>query len=289
MLPLMLACSLPTHRESLEIIALLENGQVFEARFTKGDTGLFKGQGHLRINKWLHRNSNMAFHIDTPPVVSEISSSGADLWGHRLYRSTENDTPFWQLHVRSEEYNVSAQLQTQNTQPRIMEHNDWTVNVVSPHAKIIGWMSAAGRSSMLKGDAVLFHRYGDDLLTSDRHLLLAFDSNNHFGLEDSNMLSQSWGQVDGKLYHAQSINISPQDNHLKIHIQEDEIIFFPEKKLGEDDLFDHLSSPERHSSSMFFSLDNRHVFQGYISINATRQLPAVYIYHGATPISHTKD
>ena len=285
----MLSCSLPTHRETLEVIALLESGQVFEARFIKGDTGLFKGQGHLRINKWLHRNSNMAFYIDTPPVVSDITPTSADLWGHRLYKTSEADAPFWQLHVRSEEYNVSAQIQTPTQEIQTLEGEDWTVNILSPHAQMIGWMSAAGRSAMLKGEVALFHRSGEGLLQSDRHLLLAFDSHNHFGLEDSNLISQSWGTIDGQSYHSQNIQLNLENNQLKIQILDNEITFFPEKTMGEEAIFDHLTAVEYQASSLLFNVENRNVFQGYIKLSSGRQLPAVYIHHGEAPFSTPKD
>ena len=105
---LILSCTAPTERESLEIIALLESGQVFEARFTKGDTGIFKGQGHLRINRWMPSTTTMSYHIDTPPIVTEIGRDRADFFQHRLYKNTDT----WQLYIRSEEYNVSAHFMT---------------------------------------------------------------------------------------------------------------------------------------------------------------------------------
>ena len=92
----LLACLPPPHRDSWEILTLLENGQLFEARFTKGDTGILKGQGHLRVNRWIHRSTTMSFHLDTPPEMSSLDDSGAQLFTHRFYKQEE----FWKLQMR---------------------------------------------------------------------------------------------------------------------------------------------------------------------------------------------
>ena len=277
---LILSCTAPTQRESLEVIALLESGQMFEVRFTKGDTGIFKGQGHLRINRWMPNTTTMSYHIDTPPIVTEIDHDRADFFQHRLYKNTDT----WQLYIRSEEYNVSAQIKESTFPAQQYSNGNWNIDLLSPHAQLRGWSSAAGRSAMLIGTAAIFHRHGSDLLSSDRHLLLAFDSTNYFGMEHSNLMNQMWGSIDNKSYHNNEIAIQKETSSIVMTANDESIRFVPEKKLGAEDLYDHLSWAERTGGSLMMHMNPRSVFQGYIELDSGRQLPGIYIYQGTDPI-----
>ena len=274
-----LACSLPSHRESLELIAMLDNGQIFEARFTKGNTGIYKGQGHVRINRWIKRGTPMSYHIDIPAELNEIDEKGVNFFGHRMYQ--END--IWQLYIRSEEYNVSGQLRPQNVEAISIKQDDWNVDVLYPHAKLLGWSSAMGRSGVLRGEAVLFHRYGTDLLQGERQFILAYDSQNHFGVEYSNLGQQSWGKIHGKEMADDAIELVVLEHSIEIKTNSQSIFFKVEENLGEEDLYDHLTKAERFLASSVLSTPKRYVLQGYILTEKKQQIPAICMYYGESP------
>ena len=270
---------MPTHRESLELISFLDNGQIFEARFTKGDTGLYKGQAHLRANRWLQKGTPMSYHLDVPPPVSTIEAEGADFWGQRLY--LHND--IWQIHIRSEEYNVSGQFP--KAEEELLFHTDqWNVDVLQPNGILQGWSSAMGRSGMLKGNSVLFHRYGDGLLQEARHTILAFGSELHVGIEFNEYIQQSWGTIEGKSLNNENVTLTMHPNHIEGHIDSQSYVFTPEMTLGEEDLYDHLTMAEKTMASTMLSLSKRHITQGTLNINNVT-LPSIHIYYGHNPLT----
>lgn len=278
-----LGCTLPTHKESLELICLLDNGQIFESRFTKGDTGLYKGQAHLRANRWSVQGTPMSFHLDVPPPVAEINENGADFWGQRLY--LQND--IWQIHIRSEEYNVSGQLSKSNDILRVhTEH--WNFDVLQPNGIIMGWSSAMGRSGMLKGSCTLFRRHGQANLQDERHTILAFGTDNHIGIEYNHMIQQSWGTVNSQNMRNDQITLHMHSTHIEGSISGTPYLFTPNNIFGQEDLYDHLTSVERHIGSLMVSVSNRHISYGTVTTQGVT-LPAIHIYYGNTPLLLKKD
>ena len=82
-----------------------------------------------------------------------------------------------------------------------------------------------GRSGILRGDAVLFHRYGTDLLQGERQLILAYDSQNHFGVEYSNLGQQSWGKIHGKEMADDAIELVVLEHSIEIKTNSQSIFF----------------------------------------------------------------
>ena len=278
-----LGCTLPTYKESLELVCLLDNGQSFEARFTKGDTGLYKGQAHLRANRWSTQGTPMSFHLDIPPPVSEISKDGANFWGQRLY--VEND--IWQLYIRSEEYNVSGQFPKANSEINV-HAEQWDFSVLQSNGTIMGWSSAMGRSGMLKGNCALFRRYGTARLQDERHTILAFGTENHIGIEYNSLMQQSWGTIKGQNIRDEQVSLQMHAAHIEGSTSGKPYLFTPTAILGQEDLYDHLTSVERNMGSMMVSLSNRHITYGTITMQGVT-LPAVHIYYGNTPLVLKKD
>ena len=283
---LFLSCTLPTNRETLELIALLDNGHVFETRFTKGDTGLYKGQGHLHINRWTKTGSPMSFHFDSPPIVTEFTPENIDFFGYRMYK--ENDT--WQLYVRAEEYNVSGQIRPSDISPIQLQEENWNIDILQPHAQLVGWSSTFGRGGVLKGDAVLFHRHGTALLQGERTLLIAFDSHNHIGIEHSNVVNQSWGSWNSIDMRDEEISQTIHPHHIDFYIHDQKIQFIVEAIMGEEDLYKHLSTPERLLSSPILSTEPRTLLQGRITKEDGSTIPGVCFYHGnSAPLPSRKN
>lgn len=278
-----LGCSLPTYKESLELVCLLDNGHVFESRFTKGDTGLYKGQAHLRANRWSLQGTPMSFHLDIPPPVSEISVQGADFWGQRIYM--KND--IWQIHIRSEEYNVSGQI-PKSEKHLTLRGKQWDVEVLQPNGTIMGWSSAMGRSGMLKGSCALFHRSGQAQLQDERHTILAFGTENYIGIEYNALMQQSWGVINSHEIRDDQVQLTSNTTHLEGTISEKRYIFKPSVMLGQEDLYDHLTSIERNVGSLVMSQSNRHITYGTMTIQGIT-LPAIHIYYGKNPIIAQKD
>ncbi|MEC7985481.1 MAG: hypothetical protein VX278_09970 [Myxococcota bacterium] len=277
----LLACLPPAQRDSWEILALLGNGQLFEARFTKGDTGLLKGQGHLRVNRWIHRTTPMSFHLDTPPSVSLLNDTEANFFTHRFYK--END--IWNLQMRSEEFNASVYLRPLASETILEQDDRWTVQV-EPHLDAVGWTTAEERSALLQGSAAIFKRGGHSLLQSERYVFIGFDSENYWGAEWSNQISFSWGSIDQVAYRDSDIEVQNHGHSVEIITAVQRVNFYPEKKIGEDNQYKHLSWLEKNLSQPFVSTENRTLFNGYFVLESQSKentLPGVLIYHGENP------
>ena len=277
------ACLPPTYRDSWEVLALLENGQLFEARFTKGDTGILKGQGHLRVNRWIHRATPMSFHLDTPPEISILNDSEADFFTHQLYRQDD----VWKLQMRADEFNASVYFRPHQVQPIVEEATDWSVKI-SPQMDAVGWTTADKRSALLEGHAAIFRRNGSQLLQSERYLFLGFDSQNYWGAEWSNQIAFSWGNIDQIDYRSSNIEVENNGTFLSIQLPNHNVHFYPEKRFGSDNQYKHLSWGEKTLSQSFLSTDDRTLLQGYFIFHPEtqkRMLPGILIYHGTTPPS----
>lgn len=278
----LLACLPPAQRESLEVLAFLEDGQLFEARFTKGDTGILKGQGYIRVNRWIHRSTTMSFHMNLPPQLSSLTQDGADFFTHQLYRQED----IWKLQMRSDEFNASVYFRPQSIDSVVEQNENWNIDLIHPNLEAVGWTTAEERSALLKGSAALFRRSGTALLESERYLFLGYDSQNYWGAEWSNQASFGWGMVDQISYRSQDVDIQSTPEGIEIKSADKTVIFKPERRLGRDNQYNHLSSVEKQLSSPFLSTDDRSIIQGYFVFShaqTERMLPGIVIYHGQNP------
>ena len=194
----------------------------------------------------------------------------------------------WQLYIRSEEYNVSGQIRP-NKEPSVsIQEKDWNIDILHPHAQLLGWSSTFGRGGMLKGDTVLIHRYGTALLEDERTLIIAFDTNNHVGIEYSNLASQSWGKWNTTNMRDEDISQEIHAHHIDISIQNEKFQFYIENVMGEEDLYKHLSTAERMLSSQHLLTNPRTVLQGRLESEDGTALPGVCFYQGEEPPTPSK-
>ena len=185
------------------------------------------------------------------------------------------------LYVRCDDF---SRLRSTSVVLRVeFSTNSSNTFVVHPHAQLLGWSSTFGRGGMLKGDAVLFHRYGTELLQQERTLILAFDTHNHIGIEHSNLTKQSWGQWGTANMRDENIALNIQAHHIDVSIHEDWFRFSVNATMGSEDLYKHLSAAERFLSAGSVLTAPRTVLRGVLTNPEGVTIPAVCFYQGDTP------
>ena len=101
-------------------------------------------------------------------------------------------------------------------------------------------------------------------------------------------LSFSWGVVDQIDYRSHNIAVQNRGTSVEIQIPDRRVFFYPEKRLGSDNQYTHLSWAEKTLSQPFLSMADRTLLQGYFVFDSktkNRMLPGVLIYHGTEPPS----
>ena len=285
MIVLLLACSsfIPTERESLELLALTDNGDIFEVRFTKGDTGIFKGQGHVRVHRWIREQTPMSYILNTSPADTNIDATSARFGPLKLYKNNNS----WSLYIRSEELNASATFAITTT-PVTKTEKDWTVEVLEQNGDFRGWASAQQRSAPINARATLVHRHGTGILTDPKETLIMFGKNFHLGIEKQGDLELIWGEWQGE--SLADINFEYQDSQhgRQINASNWAVNFYATHHLGSDDSFEHIFAMEKWASSKLISTYQRDVFQGYAKIKRGDEeltANAFFIYQGDDPPS----
>ena len=189
-----------TWRESWELIVLTGGGQVVDARMTVGNTGLLRGQGHLRLDRWAEGTSPIHHHRRAAPGETgvwperERVRMGADLLD--LERHT------WTLRVHSDDAQGVIHLAPTDAlkvAPAVgmTPTGQWSMTASVPTGRASGWVEAGKRGGQVDGRGFLLYRGGDGMPRGARRTLLLQGGDLSVGLEEHGDLTLAWLHTGG--------------------------------------------------------------------------------------------
>jgi hypothetical protein len=240
-------------REQWELLVLTEDGSLIEGRVSVGNTGMMRGQGHFRANRWNSGTTPILFAMDGGPGDVHVSDShnavrvGTDLFGQY------EDGPHWTMRLSHEEANAIIQVDPGGPEVPMataMENSgQWTVASPITHGRAQGWFTAGRRGGMFRGRAVTFHRGGDGRPPTQRSTLVAMGTDVSIGWDNQGSTRLAWARMKDEDISVEDLLHSVQDDgmhRLDFRPAGDLVVDFePTTTGGITDGFEKLYAPER--------------------------------------------
>ena len=202
-----------TYQESWELLGINTNGALLDARFSRTNTGVLRGQGHARIDWLFPRQTPIFYGRDALPrdtVVGETLGIqvGPD---HILKQSGQ-----WDLQVNAGEFDARIQLQEQVPGPGALHWDDqgesdtWTVASHVALGEIGGFLRAGRRDSVVQGHGALLTRHGTTppgLSGTRRTTAVVLEEGLTIGIDQTGSRALAWAVVGPIAYDASTAAI----------------------------------------------------------------------------------
>lgn len=189
-------------RECWEIVGLAEPGGIIDARVTIANTGLLRGQGHLRLDRVGPDIAPIQYARDSSPEQTTRNAGGTELSlaGDTLLGSDEGRR--WRLRVRGEELNAVVEVRGTLAPPdgdaAMIGGGQWTLGPAVLDGRLHGWLEAGKRGGRLDGHAVVLRRGGDGVIDSPRTTVTILGDGLSLGVDTQGPLRIVWASVDGE-------------------------------------------------------------------------------------------
>jgi len=239
-------------RESWEVLVLTVDGGLIDGRASIGNTGLFRGQGHLRIDRWSAHESPILFGLDGGPADVDISDEhdavrvGTGLVGR--YELGDN----WTFRVSSEQASAILHVDPGGPQPpmatALARDGQWTVTAPITLGAAHGWFTAGKRGGIVNGWAVTLHRGGDGRPEGSREAAFVLGPRVSIGLDTHGDARLAWARIDDRDFPLTDLRLHTSADGggiLDFRPSADLRIELRASKVrGERNGFDHLYAPE---------------------------------------------
>lgn len=162
----LVGCStLPTDRQSLEIVSTDQTGRLVVVRLTQSDTGWLKGTGHFKATIWNPEQNALEFWDHAPQSHVDWNDEQISIGPRHTLRINGGA---WQLDSHFDEWNLRI-LGTCNA-----KRTDWTVSptwstqVLCPSMNNTGWTQSHEQSQLLTGSSMAVLHKGSDVQTESQ-------------------------------------------------------------------------------------------------------------------------
>jgi hypothetical protein len=272
-------------REQWEILVLAEDGSLIEGHVSVGNTGMMRGQGHFRANRWNAETTPILFAMDGGPGDVHVSDShsavrvGTDLLGQY------EDGPHWTMRLSHEEANATIQVDPGGPAvpmaTTMEDSGQWTVASTITHGRAQGWFTAGRRGGMFNGRAVTFHRGGDGRPPTERSTLVAMGTDVSIGWDNQGSTRLAWARMKDEDISLEDLEHTVDEaglHRLDFRPAGDLFIDFePTAAGGTTDGFEGLYPPERTIAAAAGLRANRTIHRASATIHykgETSRVPA---------------
>ena len=166
----LLSCAGPptaalTWREQWEVLILTEDGGIIEGLASAGNTGMFRGEGQFRANRWFKGDSPILFGMDGGPADIDISAAHDAVRVGSALMGRFEDGEHWTLRFSNDAANAIVHIDPGGPRPPLsttmVNGGQWTLASAMTHGQSHGWFTAGRRGGIFEGQAVALHRGGD--------------------------------------------------------------------------------------------------------------------------------
>lgn len=185
-------------REAWELVGIVSPVGVVDARVSIGNTGLYRNQGTVVLDR---------FGVDLDPVHFQRRSGPGETLrsadGRRLALAddtleasqTAAGERRWRLRVRSGEANAIVEVRGQVGAPAatgMAGGGQWSLGPELVDGSLHGWIEAGKRGGRLEGRAVVLRRGGDGLVDGPRTTVAVFCDGLDLGIDRQGPLVSAW-------------------------------------------------------------------------------------------------
>lgn len=284
------------YKKSVEWVHLQKNGDIFVSRWSQGNTGLFKKQGHHSVYLWQKGQSdiNAQFHAphnyvqwNTQAIWTALPSADTEVFVVGNSHSTlsphsntqtnspslhlENQTHYddWNLRLYGTwnpptEIVYTTSTTTKKHPQEISDTNKAVSRACSISSADIGWLQVGKQSIMLEGSGMIIERETTNTIAYT-HSVYVFA--HEFQLYIDTVDDTTWGSYtqNNTLYVLDNASITQQKNSLDITLPITEsptntikihIEMQPAQLIGTEEPFSHITTLEKTLLSSQFSFSN---------------------------------
>lgn len=205
--------------ERWELLGVLEQGGVLDARVWVGNTDLLRGEGHLRFDRWLEDESPLLSGLDAPPQAVELDE---DRQGLRLQTSGLSRLPDggWRLALAEDEIDASVTISPTSAPvapvSTLVGGGQWAEEALVPQGTLLGWAEAGQRGGLIRGRGVLLHRGGDGWPGGSRQVVVLLGEGLSVGLDLQGGQRFAWALVQGAPLDASAATLSEDGRTLDL-------------------------------------------------------------------------
>ena len=213
LLALLVGCGELTTQDHWELIGINHDLSVLDARITTGNTGLLKGQGHVRVD-WLFRDQTPVYH-GRDGLADEVTvpERGGLMVGPDGLALMEDDS--WRLQVRDAEAQAELSLVPQLGGPPAVVWTDGerstTLSAPVVLGGLHGFLSSGSRSALVDARAVLTHRTGDAtvaLVGTRRLAVYVLGEGLTIGMDQTGGQALAWAVVGDLVFDARDARLT---------------------------------------------------------------------------------
>ena len=247
--------------EHWELLGVMGDGAVVDARVTVGNTGVLRGQGRVQIDLWPREGEPIRYSRWSAPEATRRSADGRSVvLDTDQLRSSGDLLDSWHLRARSDEAN--AVLQVQGRGPAVapqtfLSRGSWTIDAPVPVGTMQGWFESGDRGGKLDGWGVVLHRLQDGgLLLAQQSVFVMSDDlflgvdlhGPDFTPDTDGPIRQAFGMLNGRSLNMRTATITCEDGVVGLDLRpEEELVLrlVPTTAWGKTDRTEHWTPPER--------------------------------------------
>lgn len=245
----------PTWREAWELLVCMDDGGLLDARVAVGNTGVLKGQGHLRLDRWRADDAPINFARTSAPGETGVweERDRVAIGPDRLGVEREG----WTLRVQSGQAKAVLHLD-QTDGPAVLDATHaldagtWTVSAPLPAARATGWIEAGKRGGAVSGHGMMTWRGGVGAPAWPRRAVYVMGGGDtSIGLDTHGDVRLAWARVAGRDLDTSAATLRPTaDGELLLDLAPAEDVtvrLVPRRTKGETDPFEHLNIVEKQA------------------------------------------
>ncbi|MEE2751403.1 MAG: hypothetical protein VX519_08225 [Myxococcota bacterium] len=193
-------------QESWEVLAINNDQSLIDIRFSRGNTGLLKGQGQSRFDLVLGKEVPILYGRNALPRDTQPAPEAGLLIGPDKIQQVPEG---WNVQFQSSELSARLTIQDQpGNEPLEPPLSDsWQVAAHSTLAHIEGFVHAGTRSNLINGQSIVLHRYGDDppgLRGTTRVAAFVLSEDASLGVDQRGTDALAWAHAEGRSWNAET-------------------------------------------------------------------------------------
>lgn len=283
MILLLAACSAPedqlTWQDGWEVLIANSDGNILDLRFVQGNHGVLKGMGQARGEVARRRESSIRFGFDAyPDEVEHLEAGGIRMGPDYIEKGGDG----WQVMLREgsdlEGYrDLRMGIASHGFEMDPVETEGWTTDVVEPFGEVSGALVAGGRHRILRGRAVVIHRFGTSPPSLDgvvRQAVFALAEDISVGVDQTGGDVVAWAILDGEMLRGEPI-LSRDARSLTADFQPElplKMRVVERNPRLDEDPYEELSAVERAALDALGKVPNRTLTSGTAEILYRDQL-----------------
>ena len=252
---LLAGCSGPEGGKSFQdqwlILGLHADSSILDVRFSRGNTGMLSGSGHVRADWITLQSGGLGYARQGLEGDVTVSQDGIQIGPDSLLAEPEE----WVLRIQSGELDSRVQFQNTLLEPPQSLDDDWRLTTLFA-GPMQGVIRAQSQSDLLQGYAVGLRAWGSSppsLAGQTRRSAFVLGEDLAIGIDQVGGQATAFAMVAGQQLDASTAVLRKEEGSYVLDFQpatDLEVRLFPRKPHRQTSPWDHLYAVERWVASL---------------------------------------